>query len=122
MGPKFRLLGDLIRKSKHQKKAELITSLNKIDAMNERVAITHGYLWSDDKVVKFIERKRSGKYTTIERAFTLREFKTHVGEFGMETMRFYELIAPSGDDFDKFSKAVFSRNHKSKTSPSKPDS
>jgi hypothetical protein len=55
-GRKARLLTDLIGRSNHPNKKELLRAFNAVRG-NKRDVIVHGYLWSKQIRVKFIERK-----------------------------------------------------------------
>lgn len=77
-GRKARLLADLIGRSAHPKRKELLEGVNRLRGEAKRDIIAHGQIESDRETVTFIERQAGGKYTTRRHSFTKVEFITHV--------------------------------------------
>lgn len=117
LGRKLSLLADLIGKSSHPKRNDLLGELNKIRGMNKRDVITHGYVWTDKDSVVFLQRSVSGTFKAREHSFTLTEFIKHVAEFGILTTRYYDALCPRREDINSFAKAAISLNDKPKSSP-----
>jgi hypothetical protein len=55
-GRKARLLADLIGRSDHPNKAEILGWFNKLSGMSKRDVFAHSYVWSDGEIVKFVDR------------------------------------------------------------------
>ena len=76
-GPKIRLLHGLVVRSDNPQKAAVIGALNRLQNDAKRAALTHSYVYSDDKTVTFLERPAGGQKPR-EHNFTLVEFQEHV--------------------------------------------
>jgi hypothetical protein len=116
-GPKARLLADLVSRSDHPNKAAILGPLNRLRGSNKRDIIAHGYQWSDEKHVKFVQRIGSGTFTAKEHNFTLTEFVRHVGSFVNDATAFFEALRVDQEEVNSFGAAALSLAKRSKTSP-----
>jgi hypothetical protein len=89
VGAKFRLLADLIGRSDHPKKSELLGALNKIRGETKREVLAHSYIRSSATAVTFLDRKGGGEYRAKEYPFSLLQFSSHV-----------KILTQSGQDFE----------------------
>jgi hypothetical protein len=115
-GRKARLLADLIGRSDHENKKELLRTFNAVRG-NNRDVIAHGYIWSDSKSVKFIERSISGEFKTIEHKFSLNEFVANLDDFNNKATAFYNAFSVTFEEINAFANAALNLNRKSKTPP-----
>ncbi len=120
-GPKCRLLSDLLSRSTHPKKAQLIGAFNKLRGNNKRSVIAHGYIWSDPTRVRFIERIATGDFRVKTHEFTYQTFLEHVKQFIDAGTEFFHALGVSEDELGVFADAAFNLDRKSRTSPDKPD-
>lgn len=118
-GPKFRLLADLIGRSDHPKRDELLGALNKIRAIQKRDVFAHSYIQSFENEVNFVSRKSGGTYEATKHEFTQASFEKHFLEFVEVSMKFYNALGVERDELQEFAKAALSLNRKSKTSTGK---
>lgn len=120
-GRKATLLADLIGRSNHERKVFILEAFNAVRA-NKREIITHGYMWSDNNVVKFLQRIATREATVKEHEFTIESFKEYVVQFSEQVAHFYETLGYPDGDFAKFATAALSLDRKSATSPESPTS
>lgn len=106
-GRKIRLLVDLIKNGEHDKKAELLAALGRIQGAN-RDLIAHAWVRSDASTVTFLERKPSGKNGAVEHTFTLAEFTARVAEVTSAGTELRQLLNIQSADLDEFAKAALS--------------
>jgi hypothetical protein len=118
-GRKARLLADLTGRSDHPNKKAILSAFNAIRG-NKRYAIAHGYLWTDQTSIKFIERNISGEFKTKEHSFTPKQFFDYVLDFSEKSTEFYNSLGTSRAEINEFAKAAFSLNRRSTTSPGRP--
>ena len=121
-GPKARLLADLVGRSDHPKKAEILGPLNRVRGDTKRNEIAHGYLWSDDNRVRFIQRITSGEFQCRVLEFNYEQFKDHVLKLINDSTALYTALEIDYADINAFADAALSLNRKSKTSPVSPAS
>jgi hypothetical protein len=91
-GSKARLLVDLIRRSDHANKEEILESFSEFRGMSKRNVFAHSYVWSDHSTVKFMDRQTGGEYKAKEHTFTLTQFRHHVLKVAQVAERFYQAI------------------------------
>jgi hypothetical protein len=120
-GKKGRLLADLIGRSDHHSKNEILRTFNAARG-NKRDVIAHGYIWSDATTVKFIERRHSGEYNAQEHKFTYTSFIKFLTDFNDSAAAFYNALGVSRAEIDAFAYAALSLERKSKRSPGRPTS
>ena len=121
-GRKARLLADLIGRSDHPNKAEILGAFNEVrGTMNKRDIFAHSYVWSDQNLVKFIDRQAGGEYKAKEHSFTLKQFQNYVLEFSRSAARFYLSVGATRDEIDAFGDAALSLNRRSTTSHGEPE-
>ena len=118
-GKKSQLLINLIQRTQHENKANLIRSLKKNQG-SKRDVFSHSYIGSDSENVLFIERSRGREYVATEHPFTIQEFREHVAEFVRNAQLFQTSLAVSDGEFLEFTKAALSANSKPTTSLGKP--
>lgn len=116
-GRKARLLADLVGRSDHPNKAQILGALNWIRGHSKRDIITHGYQKFDDDSIEFVERSSSGEFQARGHVFTNQEFLDHVRTLAQKGRQFQEGLGASQDDMRQFADAAFNLNRKSKTSP-----
>ena len=119
-GPKFRLLADLIGRSDHPKRDQLLGSLNGIRAIQKRDVFAHSYIESFSDSVNFLSRTTGGTYKATKHEFTQSSFEKHILEMVKVSMQFYDALGASRADLQTFAEAALSLNRKSKTSTGKP--
>lgn len=115
-GRKARLLADLIGRSDHSNKSTILGSFNKVRA-SKRDIFAHSYVWSDNNVVKFIDRQTGGEYRAKEHSFTLEQFKEHVLEFTLDVQEFYLALGATREEVNDFGNAALRLDRGSKTPP-----
>jgi hypothetical protein len=69
-GPKARLLYELVKRSLHPKRTDILHSLNKLRNDAKRNVLAHSYLIADRESVTFLERSRGADYTVKKHRFT----------------------------------------------------
>jgi hypothetical protein len=116
-GRKARLLADLVGRSNHPKKAEILEPFNKLRGNSKRDIFTHSYISTDRGSVTFIERSISGRFTAKAHTFTFSQIQDHVLMVVMEADNFCKALEASGDEIDAFANAAFNLSRKSNTSP-----
>jgi hypothetical protein len=114
-GRKSRLLADLIGRSDHPNKSEILGRFNKIRGMSKRDVFVHGYVWSDENSVKFIDRQSGGAYRARTHTFTLQEFKDYVLEFAMAGGEFYLALGATRKELNDFGNAALTLDQRSET-------
>jgi hypothetical protein len=113
-GRKARLLADLIGRSDHPNKAKILGAFNEVrGTMNKRDIFAHSYVWSDQNVVKFIDRQAGGEYKAKEHRFTLKQFRDYVLEFSLSAERFYLSLGATREEINVFGNAALSLNRRS---------
>jgi hypothetical protein len=115
-GRKARLLADLIGRSDHPNKAEILGSFSKFRGISKRDVFAHSYVWSDHSTVRFIDRQSGGEYKAKEHTFTLAQFTDHVLEVALVAERFYLALGATSEEVNDFGNASLSLNRRSKTS------
>jgi hypothetical protein len=116
-GKKCRLLVELIKRSDHPKKQELLASLKIIQGQAKRDLFAHSYARSSDKTVTFLNRQEGGGYHAEEFTFTLETFREHVHKFVKAASAFQNAIDVPQSDCAAFWEAALSLNNKSDKSP-----
>jgi hypothetical protein len=116
-GRKARLLADLIKRTDHPKKSELLGSLNTVRGQVKRDVFAHSYTRSDENTVTFLNRKEGGGYQAVEYPFTLERFTAHVKTFTQASEDFAKALGASPQELSAFTKAALSLNRKSNKSP-----
>lgn len=119
-GRKGRLLADLVGRSDHHKKSEILGVFNKIRGQSLRDVMAHSYMRSNNDTVTFVERSTSGEFKIKEHKFSLQEFKEHVLKISNYAATFYEVLGFSSVDIQEFADAAYNLDRKSKTSPQTP--
>jgi hypothetical protein len=118
-GSKIRLLINLVQRSHHGKKGELIATLRAIQN-SKRDVFAHSYFASDKDRVLFIERTKGGDYKAIEHEFTASEFRDHVANSVLNANKFQDALGVTDEDILHFARAALSENSKLNTSPREP--
>jgi hypothetical protein len=106
-GKKGRLLADLIGRSNNTNKAKFLGALNAVRA-TRRDVLTHSYIWSDQKDVKFIERSIGGEFKAFEHAYTLDQLKSYVSDFAIKAADFHEALGVTREELRAFANAALS--------------
>jgi hypothetical protein len=119
-GPKARLLANLVSKSDHPNKAQILGALNKLRGNSKREVIAHGYIQGDAQYVYFLERINSGELTVRRHGFTFLEFLEHCAEFLTQTLALANALDYSKEETVAFGHALDSLLPKSTTSPQSP--
>ena len=112
-GRKIMLLRDLIARSDHANRTELLRTLKIIQNESLRNVLAHSYIASDDKTITFIERRRGGPYSVKLYEFTLKEFRDHVRKFTQAAQDFEKALGFTREDLSGFLNAASSASHKS---------
>lgn len=120
-GPKVRLLSNLVGSSKDQKRNEIMSALRAITG-TKRDVVVHGYMWSDETKVRFIERSKSGEFTAKSYEFTLESFILFVYKYNSDANDLYHSVGATYDSIQDFANAVFSLDRKSNKSTGNPAS
>lgn len=121
-GPKITVLRNVIYRSKHPKRNELLGLLGKLQNESKRNVLTHAFMLSDEHKVIFIERSRGGDYRAQRHEFTLDEFAQHVLRFGDVVNDLTAILCPDYAEFNRFGYAAFSTESKPTKSPTPPSS
>lgn len=116
-GRKARLLADLVGRSNHQKKAEILGPFNKLRGGSKRDIFIHSYIATDSQSVTFVERSISGKFTAKAHTFTFSQILDHVIMVTTEADNFYKALDLSYGEADAFANAALSLSRKPNTSP-----
>jgi len=111
-GRKARLLGGLIKRSDHPKKAQLQGAFNAIRA-TPRDAITHGYQAYSRSQVAFLERPAGGDMRARQHTFSHEEFAQLVSKLVSDSHAFYEALEANSADVSAFAEAALSLDRKS---------
>lgn len=119
-GRKSQLLRQLVKRSSHPKKREILTALRKISE-GKRDAIAHGFLRSSAGSVTFHERTRGGELQVKELKFTLEEFVQHTFGVSNAFQSLNDAIGIEEREFEGFALAASSLSSKSAKSPGNPD-
>lgn len=120
-GRKARLLADLIGRSAHPRKAEILGAFNQIRGVSKREVFAHGYIGASKDTVSFLERTAGGEFSAKEHVYTLAEFRAHTNEVSRVATAFSDALGVSDAELDGFATAALSLNRKSKTSPGAPN-
>lgn len=119
-GTKARLLMDLIHRSDHPKRKELLDSFGSIRGNSKRDIVVHGYQMSSNKRIAFLERSRGGNYTGTQHVFTRDEFFAHLDRLIEDGHKFYAALGASDDEMEAFVEAAISPPKKSKARSKEP--
>ena len=120
-GAKFRLLAELLRRSDHPRKSELLGALNKVRNNAKREVITHAYLQASADRVWFLTRTRGGEYKASALGFGYQEFVDHVEIFTQAGTDFEKALGVTQDELREFWEAAVRANQRDQTSPADPD-
>jgi hypothetical protein len=116
-GRKARLLVDLVKRSDHPKKAEILGPFNDIRGNSMRDIFAHGYIASGKKAVAFLDRSSGGEFRAKEHPFTMDAFRAHVVKLKENGERFQAALGVTTDELDAFAQAALSPARKPKESP-----
>lgn len=105
-GRKARLLADLIGRSDHPRKAQLLGALNYVRGHNKRDIITHGHCSFDQGRISFLERSTSGDFRAKEHSFTMLEFLDHIKKFVDHCLLFVKELGVTHAEMREFSRAA----------------
>jgi hypothetical protein len=119
-GPKARLLANLVSKSDHPNKSQILGALNKLRGNSKREVIAHGYVTGDAEHVYFLERINAGELTVRRHGFTYLEFLQHCIEFLTQTLALANALDYPREEVVAFGHALDSLLSKSTTSPQSP--
>lgn len=115
-GRKSRLLADLIARSDHPKKQQILRAFNKVRGGNLRDVFAHGYIASDKDTVTFIERPPGGDFRANQHVFTLIEFEIHVAKIVQAGSEFCDVLEDALEmhdhELDDFANSALSLNSK----------
>lgn len=109
-GRKARLLADLIGRSDHERKSEILGAFNKLRWMSKRDIFAHSYVKADENIVTFIERNAGGEAKAIAHTFTLLEFATYVHDFCVAAQKFEHSLEADDLELTAFGDAALSLN------------
>ncbi|WP_413992225.1 hypothetical protein ACMDCR_09130 [Labrys okinawensis] len=104
-GKKAKLLSDLIKRSEHPNKNNIIRAFNEARNCVDRDSIIHAYIQTDDDTVTFVTKNQSGSYKTKSKTFTLQEFKLYVDTFQMKGVYFHLAMGLSREEYATFAEA-----------------
>ena len=119
-GRKGTLLRNLAYRSDHQKKAEIIGAVGRIQNESKRNVFAHSFILSGAESVTFIDRSRGGDYSATNHTFTLREFSDHVIAFTKTCAELEQHLGVNKEALHRFAMAALSANTKSTRSPVPP--
>ncbi|MEQ1931998.1 MAG: hypothetical protein ABL957_15910 [Parvularculaceae bacterium] len=122
-GRRAKLLADLVGRSDHPKKKEILATFQAVRSNNKRDVFAHSYIWSNSRIVRFIERPAGGNEATAKaHDFTLAEFEKHVSDFADKCVAFYSALGCTYEEVQAFGDAALSLDRKAKRSPGNPTS
>jgi hypothetical protein len=116
-GRKARLLADLLKRSDHPKKDELLRCLNIVRGQIKRDVFAHSYLYGTETTVTFLSRQEGSGFKAVEYTFTLPEFREHVKTFTQASADFQAALGVPSSELLAFAQAALSLNRKSSKSP-----
>jgi hypothetical protein len=105
-GRKLRLLVELLKRSKHDKKDILIESIKTIQA-SKRDIITHSYIASNTTNISFVYKSR-GEFKSGRLEFHIDDFTNHVAKIIQATQRFQNSLGVSDETIGHFANTVLS--------------
>ena len=73
-GKRARLLTDLVDRSDHPRKAQILGAFNKLCGMSKRDILVHFFRPPSQEQVHFLERSADGRFATRSPSFTKSEF------------------------------------------------
>ena len=106
-GPKARLLAELVKRSLHPRKAEIIRNLNKLRNNAKRNVLSHSYIVADADSVTFLERSRGNDYTIKKHRFTHLEWQKHVTTTLDAGTAFWHALGYPQSELEAFATAAF---------------
>jgi len=121
-GRKITVLRNIIHRSTHPKRKELIGLLGKIQNESKRNVFAHSFVLYDEQTLTFIDRTRGGDYQVKLHRFTVDEFAEHVISFGEAVEGLTEILCPDYENYRRFALAAFSAETKPTKSPVPPSS
>jgi hypothetical protein len=107
-GPKARLLYELVKRSLHPKRADILHSLNKLRNDAKRNVLAHSYLIADRESVTFLERSRGTDYTVKKHQFTHLEWQKHVTTTLQAGEEFWKALGYKHEELEAFALAALS--------------
>ena len=117
---KARLLRELIQRSDHTKKKDLLTALNVLQNEGKRNVFAHSFMRSRDDRVTFVERTRHGPLQAKEHHFTGPEFQAHVLKVVEAANTFQLALGVTSQHLEEFGAAFKRAASSESTSPQPP--
>jgi hypothetical protein len=105
-GPKARLLYEVVKRSVHPKKAEILHGLNKLRNEAKRNILAHSYLIAGRESVTFLERSRGGDYIVKKHRFTYLQWQKDVTETLQAGEEFWKALGYTREELVTFAQAA----------------
>jgi len=121
-GRKAAIARNLVYRSNHPKKSDVIGLIGKLQNESKRNVFAHGLMVTNNDKVTFLDRTRGGDYDVTAHSFTLEEFIKHVKSVVKIGAELHRAFGPNEDDLEAFHQAALSIANKSATSPTPPSS
>ncbi|MBX3505174.1 MAG: hypothetical protein KF895_06805 [Parvibaculum sp.] len=118
-GRKARLLADLVARSDHPRRSELLGIVNKIRGQTKRDVLFHSTIGASEDGTKlvFTHRDAGQSLRVVEYSFTKKEFINHLQLLMNLTMDLQSELPASQEEMDGFRRAAFNASRKAKPSP-----
>jgi hypothetical protein len=105
-GRKAKLLADLIKRSEHPNRENILRTFNEVHNSVDREWIIHSYIESERDHVTFITKKISGSYKAKSKTFTKSEFEKYVTNLTLKGDAFHRALAVDEKEFNDFADAA----------------
>lgn len=115
-GRKARLLADLIGKSDHPRRSELLGLVNKVRGETKRDILFHSTIGASKDGMKlvFTHRDAGQSFRTVEHSFTKKEFISHLQFLTNLAMDLQSELQISQEEMNSFRDAAFNASRKTK--------
>ena len=113
-GRRARLLDDLVGRSDHPRKTEILGAFNKLRGMSTKGIFVQCCRWSNEEEGHVLERSADGRFKIKSRNFAEAEFMDCLRAFAAASSDFYLALEITGADIRAFGAAAESLSDTSK--------
>ena len=114
-GKRANLLADLVGRSDHPRKAEILGTFNRLCGMPKREIFVHSLLRPNDGEGHFLARSANGQFKTKSPNFTKDEVMDQLRAFAVAGSDFHIALGVTDADIQSFAAAAHSMSGKPKT-------